>query len=692
LVISSVSAGDGGVYICTASDGGGRLSEYRARVVIQGGAQPVDVGPSVGPPTAAISPEYRTIGQGETIEIVCVTTGSPRVTWTKVGEDMTSPSLRVSGNTLTISNSQVSDRGMYLCSVENDAGSNRAAAVVEVEPREPPTLEIFPERLQTVSTGGSVLFQCRARTGIPSPTITWSRVDRRPFGPNVEILSGGVIRMTQVTGAEEGEYKCTGENVAGRVEAVATLTIHEVPTIQMTPQGSVTVKLGNPLSIRCDVSGDPPPSIAWSKTGRNIRTLGITSPIFQIDRVSKDDEGTYSCIATNEAGEMEERLQVLVTDDDYSQAPYIPEDPRGGQYPGQNEGIKYVVEVGNNVEITADILGNMAPGILTTWSRGDGREINARHYQRGNTLYIINAQYDDAGIYVCRGVDRRGNTLFNYNANLVIAATPRIRLEPEHQIVRPGDSPSIRCEVTRGDQPVNIQWSRRNNNKTSLPRSVSQQGNVLQFQSIAVSDEGRYVCRASNRAGHSEAVAEVIVMADAPNVLEPQLLSSSQGATVDLPCRLSADTDLTWTREGGRIPESASQLNNMLRIENVQVEDSGKYVCTGGGRVQYVTLMVERMMAKPDKPRIEIVPSQENPQPGDTLDVTCNVTGAEVGDQVSWSRTGFAELGQDIVSRGNMIRFNKLSRDQEGLYRCTVTSRNGSPYAYYNLSLAGRDG
>ena len=36
LVISRVSASDGGVYICTASDGGGRLSEYRATVVIQG--------------------------------------------------------------------------------------------------------------------------------------------------------------------------------------------------------------------------------------------------------------------------------------------------------------------------------------------------------------------------------------------------------------------------------------------------------------------------------------------------------------------------------------------------------------------------------------------------------------------------------------------------------------------------------
>lgn len=34
------------------------------------------------------------------------------------------------------------------------------------------------------------------------------------------------------------------------------------------------------------------------------------------------------------------------------------------------------------------------------------------------------------------------------------AAVPRVRLEPEQQIVRPGDSPWIRCEVTQ----VSCHW------------------------------------------------------------------------------------------------------------------------------------------------------------------------------------------------------------------------------------------
>ena len=126
-----------------------------------------------------------------------------------------------------------------------------------------------------------------------------------------------------------------------------------------------------------------------------------------------------------------------------------------------------------------------------------------------------------------------------------------------------------------------------------MPGSVSQAGNVLQFRGIAVSDAGRYVCTAANSAGQSEAVAEVIVMGDRGQTSGEQL-SSSQGATVDLPCRLPLSGDLSWSREGGRIPGGARHVGTMLRLANVEVEDSGRYVCTSGGRVQYVTLTVER--------------------------------------------------------------------------------------------------
>ena len=352
LTIPRVEAADSGIYICTVTGEGGISQETRARVSVQEARG--------GPPTASISPEYRTIGQGETVEIVCLTSGDPppSVTWSRVGGDLPTTATEA-GNMLVVRNAQVEDRGMYLCTADSSGGSARASAILEVEPREAPSIEIFPSVSQTISTGGSVLYQCRARSGIPSPTITWSRLDRRPMPSNVEILSGGVIRMIQVTGVEEGQYRCTAENIAGKVEAVATLTIHQLPSVQLTPSGSVSVNVGSPLNIRCVASGDPLPTISWKKIGRSSKTLGTTSPTLQISSVSKEDEGTYSCVATNIAGEMEERVQVIVTEDDYNPGVNIPEDPRGGQYPGgsfsPDDGTSYVVELGNNVQITGNL-------------------------------------------------------------------------------------------------------------------------------------------------------------------------------------------------------------------------------------------------------------------------------------------------------------------------------------------------
>lgn len=158
---------------------------------------------------------------------------------------------------------------------------------MEVERREPPKIELYPEPHQKITNGQSVLFQCRIMQGIPNPTLTWTRTDGRPMARNVEILEGGVIRyefrelgnerglskklfsfffrMNQVTGEERGEYKCVAENIAGRTEMIATLTIQEVPEITLTPSGSFQVKVGEPLEISCMAKGQPKPRVSWEK-------------------------------------------------------------------------------------------------------------------------------------------------------------------------------------------------------------------------------------------------------------------------------------------------------------------------------------------------------------------------------------------------------------------------------------------
>jgi len=227
------------------------------------------------------------------------------------------------------------------------------------------------------------------------------------------------------------------------------------------------------------------------------------------------------------------------------------------------------------MRLEANVTGNMAGDIRVVWVRQDGRTIPSRHVQRDAVLYIQSADAEDGGVYVCRGMDPQGNVIFEFLANLVIQTAPQVRLIPEQQTVSPGDSPSIECQLVRGDQPVNIEWEREDRQPLSS-QTVQASGARLQFRNIAVSDEGRYVCRASNAAGTSQAVAEVIVdgmmgldldfgsMLDlAPetgasgpqgmggNGTEVQRLISTLGGSITLPCRLTAGPDLVWADKEG---------------------------------------------------------------------------------------------------------------------------------------------
>lgn len=100
--------------------------------------------------------------------------------------------------------------------------------------------------------------------------------------------------------------------------------------------------------------------------------------------------------------------------------------------------------------------------------------------------------------------------------------------------------------------------------------------------------------------------------------------------------------------------------------------------------------MILGMPVNSNRPNIKITPSKEFPiQFGDTLDLRCDVRGVARGYQVTWSKVGSSDLGQGVISRGNMIRFINLSPDNGGLYRCSVRTGYGTPYADYNLSVTG---
>ena len=462
LHFRGVTVEDEGEYVCEEPRGG---QPARAQLYVQEAAWP---GTGLGPrrpqsrpqtrpaapapaprcpaPTVAIEPVEQVVPQGQDTAITCKSSPPGNIQWMKVGEDMNSPQLKVMGERVEVRSALVSDRGMYVCTATTSCGAARASSILEVEPREAPVVELYPSPQQTVSTGESVLFQCRYLAGIPSPTISWSREDGSPLPPSAELLPGGVLRINSVTGREGGQYRCVASNAAGTVQALASLNVQQPPMASLSPSGSITLKEGSPLNLVCTIrAGDPPPSVSWRKLGDTVESVGTASPTFSLPAVRKEDEGTYACIASNSAGEAEERVQVIVTREPEDWPPPPPRRPDPGmrshprRNPGQSPGEHEVhTRIGSNVTLNCLTGGEVPAGARAVWTRSaQSRPFSRRHRQRDGLLSIRGVKSSDHGPYMCQLIARDGSVLFELRANLIVKG--KIGIEGQGRVPnRPG--------------------------------------------------------------------------------------------------------------------------------------------------------------------------------------------------------------------------------------------------------------
>lgn len=597
LTIVNASPNDSGIYVCTATNYAGTQISSTAKINIM-----------LRRASVKVKPERQVVSQGSLAEVRCITNGEPnsKIEWSKHTGTMSS-NVRQTEDTLRIINAQVSDRGVYICRVSGPSGSYEATAIIQVEPREAPVLELYPRDIQSVILGGSADLQCRAIAGIPIPELHWSRQDGQPFTSNIEQLPGGLLRLSNITVHDGGAYVCSASNEVGSTSAVAHIEVQSLPVITISPKnGILQVKPGDRVRLMCSASGHPQPNVAWSKhvnglqvyDSWNFRAAATPlSAVYEIFSVSPDDEGSYTCQATNAVGIAEERIQIRIEDDPYSNC--VGEGCHSGgvdvggrsRYPGsddshrgQNGGVLIPEDFlripnGGKVEMRCQVFGPDGNDIYLDWKRSDHRLLPQGSTVHNGVLSIPTVDKTAAGEYICLGLDPAGNVLFRAKSHLEIISPPRILLNPTRQTVGPGENPSITCTAT-GDEPLRIEWAAIGR---SLPYSVSHDQGVLQFHGITYSDAGKYVCKATNEAGTAEAVAEVLVNEHSYDdssirALQKDVLTYA-GASVQLQCEIRERAQIHWSRDGQPLPPNARIGENYLELADVKPEDSGRYIC-----------------------------------------------------------------------------------------------------------------
>uniref|UniRef100_A0AAZ3S6C8 Basement membrane-specific heparan sulfate proteoglycan core protein n=1 Tax=Oncorhynchus tshawytscha TaxID=74940 RepID=A0AAZ3S6C8_ONCTS len=664
LLIPNIKSSDSGTYLCVGTNSIGS-SEARIEVTVNRG----DTISSA----ITIQPSIADVQEGQSLDLNCFVPGNPppAVTWSRESGRL-SANHQVLGTKLRILSAGPDDSGKYICLVEGGPGTPVRQASVSVSVTatsslglQTPIISIEPQSA-ALRQGESASFKCRVYGGAEPIRLEWKLSNNQPLPDNVKVGHyGTVLTIADARPSNQGTYNCVATNLFGITQSIVSLIIRESPVATVTPQGPVRVRMGEPINLECQASGEPRPSVTWHRLDSARNTM-LSSPVpmesnavMQVLVARPEDSGTYVCTAHNDEGTTETRVEVMVEG-----AAQVPVTPRASV----PDPLMVVVE-GQSTTLRCDAHGFPVPKI--TWSKLRA-PLPWRHKVVDNTLILPNVGRADSGEYICNATNSMGTT--EVTIMLDVETPPYATSLPDDVAVRVGEVIRLQC-LAHGTPPLLFQWTKLNG---SLSTRADVQGGDLQINLATPEDAGTYKCVATNKVGTSEAHATVTVRSPLAVRVSPQVEVKARGSAVEFTCSAAGGlgTTMEWLKEGGALPPNHHIKDGVLRIENLEQRNEGIYICRAtsvhGQAQDSAKLTIQAL----PKVMINVRTAVQTVMVGNSVEFECQAIG-EPQPTVRWSRVG-GPLPAHIMVKGGMLKIEQVSDADAGQYRCTATNNVGS--------------
>ncbi|XP_049891298.1 roundabout homolog 3 isoform X7 [Epinephelus moara] len=470
--------------------------------------------------------------------------------------------------------------------------------------------------------------------------------------------------------------------------------LEDAPPRIVEHPSDLIVSKGEPATLNCKAEGRPTPMVEWYKDGERVETdredprshrmLLPSGSLFFLrivhGRRSKPDEGIYVCVARNYLGEAVSRnasLEVAILRDDFRQTP------------------SDVVVAAGEPAVMECIPPRGHPEPTISWKRNNIR-VNDRDERitiRGGKLMISNTRKSDAGMYVCVGTNMVGEKDSD-PAELVVFERPVFTKQPVNQVVLAEDTVDFFCEV-HGDPTPTVRW-RREEGELPRGRFEIRSDNSLRLTQVRGEDEGTYTCVSENSVGKAEASGTLQVHVPPQIVVRPRDQITAPGRTVTFLCGTKGNPPpaVFWQKEGSQIllfpiqePSQSGRfsvsLSGELTIANVQVEDSGYYICqaisVAGSILTKALLEVESAPSDRVPPIIRQGPANSTLAPGSTTQLHCHIMGNPI-PSIQWEKDGQRILGNDgriSLMENGTFQITNLQETDSGVYTCLASSSSG---------------
>uniref|UniRef100_A0A3P8SH51 receptor protein-tyrosine kinase n=1 Tax=Amphiprion percula TaxID=161767 RepID=A0A3P8SH51_AMPPE len=224
-------------------------------------------------------------------------------------------------STLVIGEARVS--GKYSCVAQNEDGTSTMTMPFYIDDH-PEEITIEPH---TAIEGDDITLTCRA-TRYLYTDLQWLDSTNQTVTSNVSSLQLSrysvslSLHLYNVSQNSAAGYKCQAYKLHKKTEIKTAALIVDARKRPWLSQNLTNqdVNSSSTLVLACYASGVPQPYIIWYKNGARVEespgiTLGEDGAL-TIERVKKDDEGLYECVASNVEGVAKTSAVVTVLGDE----------------------------------------------------------------------------------------------------------------------------------------------------------------------------------------------------------------------------------------------------------------------------------------------------------------------------------------------------------------------------------------
>ncbi|XP_056117307.1 neural cell adhesion molecule L1.1 isoform X2 [Rhinichthys klamathensis goyatoka] len=472
--------------------------------------------------------------------------------------------------------------------------------------------------------------------------------------------------------------------------------LKEAPTITTQPKSHTAFSLDD-VNLACEATGNPTPSFRWVKDGQQFGEVLLKSGSLTagLDEELRSYQGSYRCYVANELGTAVSDLVHLITEsiptlarerkpqrrlfEQGESTVLYCNPPRSSVAPKIHWMDKQLHHIPLSDRVTISLDGNLYfANLLVKDSRED---------------FTCNAHYTTASVIL----PKEPIAITVTASNSVVKSRPPQLLQPtghhSSYLVLRGQTLTLEC-IPEGLPTPEVQWKKMDSPLSPSHVRELHYGRWLKIESVLETDDGEYVCTATNSLGSIKHQYTVTVEAAPYWTKSPDDQLYAPGETVRLQCQADGipTPNITWSINGVPITETDLDprrhvSSGTLTLNKLQYSDTAIYQCMATNKHGNILVNTHIHVVELPPQILTADGLVYIASAGKTALLECRTFGSPL-PKVDWEivDTGPALANPKMSQMTNgSLQISSVSKEDSKTYKCSVKDSNRSIIAELNV-------